>query len=39
MDRSSCHLLLNYRRLKEAEEKGDHVGGQAVSFNLNPGDL
>jgi hypothetical protein len=26
-------------RLKEAEEKGDPVGGPTVSFNLDPRDL
>ncbi|KRY62372.1 hypothetical protein T4D_6901 [Trichinella pseudospiralis] len=26
-------------RLKEAEEKGDPVGGPAVSINLDPQDL
>jgi hypothetical protein len=28
--------LLNYGRLKEAEEKGDPVEGPAVSINLDP---
>jgi hypothetical protein len=36
MDRSSWPLLLNYRRLKEAEEKDHPVGGPAVSINLDP---
>jgi hypothetical protein len=26
-------------KLREAEEKGDSVGGPAVSINLDPGDL
>jgi hypothetical protein len=30
---------LNYRRLKEAEEKGDPIEGPAVSINLDPRDL
>jgi hypothetical protein len=30
---------LNYGRLKEAEEKGNPVGGPAVSINLDPQDL
>jgi hypothetical protein len=30
---------LNYGRLKEAEEKGDPVGGTAMSINLDPQDL
>jgi hypothetical protein len=36
MDRSSELLLLNCGRLKEAEEKGNSVGGPAVSINLDP---
>jgi hypothetical protein len=36
MGRSCRPLLLNYRRLKKAEEKGDLVGGPAVSINLDP---
>ncbi|KRY63205.1 hypothetical protein T4D_16920, partial [Trichinella pseudospiralis] len=36
MDRSNSPLLLNWGRLKEAEEKGDPVGGPAVSINLDP---
>jgi hypothetical protein len=39
MDRSSWALLLNWGRLKEAEEKGDSVGGPVVSINLDPWDL
>jgi hypothetical protein len=31
--------LLNYERLKEAEEKGEPVGRPAVSINLDPRDL
>ena len=30
---------LNYGRLKEAEEKGDSIGGPALLLNLNPQDL
>jgi hypothetical protein len=30
---------LNRKRLKEAEEEGNPVGGPAVSINLDPGDL
>jgi hypothetical protein len=29
-------LLLSWGRLKEAEEKGDSVGGPAVLVNLDP---
>jgi hypothetical protein len=32
MDRSSWPLLLNEEKQKEAEEKGDPVGGPAVSI-------
>jgi hypothetical protein len=39
MDRSSRPLLLNYERLKKAEEMSDPVGGTAVSFYLDPQDL
>jgi hypothetical protein len=31
--------LLNYGRLKEAEEKGNPGGEEAVSINLDPQDL
>jgi hypothetical protein len=34
-DRNSWPLLLNWGGLKEAEEKGDPVGKQAVSINLD----
>jgi hypothetical protein len=36
MDRSSRPLLLNYKRLKDAEEKGNPVGEPADSINLDP---
>jgi hypothetical protein len=32
-------LLLSWERLKEAEEKGNPVGGPAVLVNLDPWDL
>jgi hypothetical protein len=36
MGRSYCPLLLNLGMLKESEEKGNSVGGSAVSINLDP---
>jgi hypothetical protein len=34
----SC-LIIDYALSKEAEEKGDSVGGPAVLINLDPQDL
>jgi hypothetical protein len=35
---NSCNKFCKYK-LKETEEKGDPVGGPAISINLDPRDL